>query len=122
MLERAKVVAMLATADASRARAFYAGVLGLTLIAEDRFALIFDANGVTLRIAKVREVAAPPYTALGWEVDDIDATVDALAARGVRFERFAGLDQDGRGVWDAPGGGRIAWFRDPDGNLLSLTE
>jgi catechol 2,3-dioxygenase-like lactoylglutathione lyase family enzyme len=116
------IVAMLATADAGRSRAFYEGTLGLRLVEEDGFALVFDANGTTLRVAKVREVAAPPYTSLGWSVPDVRGTARALAAKGVTFERYEGMGQDELGVWTPPGSSAgVCWFKDPDGNLLSLS-
>lgn len=120
MLERAKIIAFVATADADRARAFYAGTLGLTLVADDPYALVFDANGTALRVVKLETVDTPPYTTLGWQVDDIEATARGLAERGVAFERYAGMGQDDLGLWSA-GPVRVAWFKDPDGNLLSIT-
>ena len=122
MLGGAELIAFSATATPAEARAFYEGVLGLRLVADEPFALVFDANGVTLRVAKVTEVAPPPYTVLGWKVADIAAAVDVLSSRGAVFERFEGMEQDERGIWRSPGGARIAWFRDPAGNTLSLTQ
>jgi predicted enzyme related to lactoylglutathione lyase len=122
MLESAELIAFVATADVPRARHFYEDVVGLDLIGDDGFALVFDAHGTTLRVTQVAEVAVAPYTTLGWLVPDVVTTIAALAGRGVVFERFDGIDQDEHGIWTAPGGGRIAWFKDPDGNTLSLTE
>ena len=122
MLGSAKLVAFAAASDAARSRAFYRDVLGLKLISEDAFALVFDAHGTTLRLSLVKEVAAASYTVLGWEVGDITAAVGALSAAGVRFERYPWMEQDDLGVWHAPGGARVAWFKDPDGNLLSLSQ
>jgi catechol 2,3-dioxygenase-like lactoylglutathione lyase family enzyme len=122
MLGGSKLVAFLATADASRALPFYRDVLGLELESHDDFALVFDANGTRLRIARVREVPPAPYTVLGWHVDDIAKVVAALAAKGVTFEHYEGMGQDDAGIWHPPGGGHVAWFRDPDGNLLSLSQ
>jgi len=122
MLTRDKVMAFVATRDVVRARAFYQGTLGLRVVSDDDFALALDAGGTMLRVQKVAELSPHPFTALGWEVADIGATIDALGARGVEFARFPGLDQDPRGVWVSPSGARIAWFRDPDGNTLSLTQ
>jgi catechol 2,3-dioxygenase-like lactoylglutathione lyase family enzyme len=121
MLASAELMAFVATADAERARAFYEGVLGLPVVSEEPVALVFDANGTTLRMAKVERVATAPYTVLGWRVDDVGATVKALAARGVAFERYDGFEQDADGAWHVPGGGLVAWFKDPDGNLLSIS-
>jgi catechol 2,3-dioxygenase-like lactoylglutathione lyase family enzyme len=122
MLTRNKLMAFLATSDGARARAFYEGTLGLRVTSDDDFALALDAGGTILRVQKVEEVSPHPFTALGWEVPDIAATADALAARGVRFQRYGGMEQDARGVWRSPSGARIAWFTDPDGNVLSLTQ
>lgn len=122
MLESAELIAFVATADVPRARAFYEDVVGLELVGDDGFALVFDAHGTTLRVTQVAEVAVAPYTTLGWLVPDVVTTIAALAGRGVVFERFDGIDQDEHGIWTAPGGGRIAWFKDPDGNTLSVTQ
>jgi catechol 2,3-dioxygenase-like lactoylglutathione lyase family enzyme len=116
------VIAFLATTDAPRARAFYEGVLGLRFVADEEFALVFDADGTMLRIQKVRELKPLPHTALGWKVSDIRTTIAALRERGVSFERYAFLQQDSAGIWATADGALIAWFKDPDGNLLSLTE
>jgi catechol 2,3-dioxygenase-like lactoylglutathione lyase family enzyme len=122
MLANADPMAFIATAAPDAARRFYSDTLGLRLVADDDFALVYDLHGTTLRVQKVREIAPAPYTALGWKVADIAATVAALAARGVRFERYERLEQDAAGVWKTPAGARVAWFKDPDGNLLSLTQ
>ena len=123
MLESADLVAFAATADLARARAFYEGVLGLTVVDDTPIACVLDANGTTLRVTLVGDVVAvAPYTVLGWEVTDIEATIDDLVARGVAFERFDGMAQRDSGVWEAPGGALVAWFKDPDGNVLSLTQ
>lgn len=122
MLGQAAVVAFVATADADRARRFYEGVLGLTLREDSPFALVFEANGVVLRVQKVPSITPAPYTALGWTVTDIRQSMTGLVRRGVVFERYAGLAQDELGIWSSPGGAQVAWFRDPDGNILSLTQ
>ena len=122
MLSHSRLVGFVATAKPAEARSFYQGVLGLPLVEEGPFALVFDANGTTLRVQIVRSVSPAPYTALGWQVEDIRTTIRALAARGVIFERYDGLVQDGQGIWTSPDGSRVAWFKDPDGNTLSLTE
>jgi len=105
-----------------RRRASTRNTLGLRLIGEDSFALVFDAGGTTLRIATVPALQPAGYTVLGWIVPDIDRAVGDLAARGIVFRRVDGLEQDTLGVWTAPGGAKVAWFADPDGNTLSLTE
>ena len=120
MLNQSPLVCFVATADAERARAFYEGKLGLALTADNGYALIFEANGTQLRVQRVETVAPHPYTALGWEVDDLAATVRALAADGVAMARFPGLPLDADGIWDTPDGSRVAWFHDPDGNTLSI--
>ena len=122
MLRNAKLTAFAATAHPRRARAFYQGTLGLRLLTDDRFALAFDSNGVQLRIQKVEKVTPPPFTVLGWEVSSIRRAMTALAKAGVTFERYSFLEQDAAGVWTAPSGTKVAWFKDPDGNLLSLAE
>ena len=121
MLSNASLVAFIATADPAKARAFYESTLGLRCVSDDEYAVVFDANGTTLRIAKVQTVSPAPYTVLGWQVDDIERSARQLTAAGVSFERYDGMPQDALGIWTTPGG-RIAWFRDPDGNLLSVSQ
>jgi catechol 2,3-dioxygenase-like lactoylglutathione lyase family enzyme len=104
------------------AREFYEKTLGLTFISTDQFALVFDVSGTMLRIQKVDKVDPHGYTALGWEVADIKQEVSELRKRGVKFARYEEMDQDEQGIWKAPGGAKIAWFTDPDGNILSLTQ
>lgn len=118
------LIAFAPTTDPGKARAFYEGVLGLRLVADQKpFALEFDANGVMLRVTTVHELKPQPFTILGWRVEDIEGTADRLSAAGVKFERYQGMnDTDPRGIWNSPSGARIAWFKDPDGNVLSLTE
>jgi catechol 2,3-dioxygenase-like lactoylglutathione lyase family enzyme len=111
-----------ATQYPAPARKFYEETLGLALISEDPFAIVFDASGTMLRVQKVRELVPAQHTVLGWEVRDIRAEIEGLTKRGVRFERFDGLSQDELGVWTSPSGAKVAWFKDPDGNTLSLTE
>jgi catechol 2,3-dioxygenase-like lactoylglutathione lyase family enzyme len=122
MLESCDIVAFAATTDLARGRAFYEETLGLRLVEQDDFACVFDANGTILRVTRTAQVAQPGYTVLGWLVDDVQAAVSELVGRGVAFERFDGLGQDDDGIWTAPGGSRVAWFKDPDGNTLSLTQ
>jgi catechol 2,3-dioxygenase-like lactoylglutathione lyase family enzyme len=119
-----KLVAFAPTTDPAKARAFYEGVLGLRLVADEKpFALVFDANGTMLRVTTVHEHHPQPFTVLGWEVESIETTVQRLTTGGVEFLRFPGMnDRDALGIWTAPGGARIAWFHDPDKNVLSLTQ
>lgn len=120
MLDQSRLVCFVATTDAGRARAFYQGKLGIALVEDDGCSLIFDAHGTQLRMQRVETVAPHPYTALGWEVADLAATVRALGAAGVAMARFPGLALDADGIRDTPEGSRVAWFHDPDGNTLSL--
>ena len=125
MLGSANVVAFAPTRDPGKAREFYEKTLGLEFVSEDPFAVVFNANGVSLRVADVSTVKGfkpAPFTILGWEVPSADKAVDELTARGVYFERFPGMDQDKLGIWSSPTGARVAWFKDPDGNILSITE
>ena len=122
MLKNAKIMTFVGTLDATRARAFYRDTLGLTLVEENSFALVFDANGIMLRVTNVRELKPAQHTILGWDVPDIRASVNELAAAGVVFARYERLEQDADSIWTSPSGARIAWFPDPDGNTLSLTQ
>jgi len=124
MLSASKLTAFVGVRDPDRAKQFYLDTLGLTLVSEELpFALVFDADGTTLRVTIVQNVAAAPYTVLGWQVADIAETLKSLQQRGVHFERFPGLnDQHELGIWTAPGGTQVAWFKDPDGNLLSIAQ
>lgn len=122
MLSNAKIMAFAGTRDAARAKAFYRDQLGLSLVEENSFALVFDAAGTMLRVTNVPEITPAQYTVLGWQVSDITGSVRELAAKGVAFSRYPGMTQDDDGVWTSPGGARIAWFTDPDGNVLSLTQ
>jgi len=123
LLESVPIIAFSATTDADRAKAFYRDRLGLRLVSEDGFALVFDAAGTMLRIQRVKEVRVAQYTALGWQVPDIAAKVEELEKAGVRFEHYGMPGQDARGIWTPPGSAaKVAWFKDPDGNTLSLTQ
>jgi catechol 2,3-dioxygenase-like lactoylglutathione lyase family enzyme len=121
MLGSQNIVAFVPTRDAKKAREFYEGVLGLPVLGEDGFALVLNANGIMVRVAKVPEYKPYPFTILGWEIADIEKTVTELTQKGVRFENFQLPGQDERGIWNAPGA-RVAWFKDPDGNLLSVSQ
>ena len=115
-------ILFLATSNAERSRTFYERVLGLTFVADEPPALVFQIGLSMLRIQKVDQVHAPPYTALGWAVSDIRQTVHNLRAAGVVFQRYESLKQDSEGIWPAPSGAFVAWFQDPDGHVLSLTQ
>jgi catechol 2,3-dioxygenase-like lactoylglutathione lyase family enzyme len=122
MLTRADLVAFAPSTDLARSRAFYQRVLGLFLRHEDEFACVFDAHGTTLRVTRVPSLTPAPFTILGWVVPEISLAVAGLRGQQVDFLRFPGMDQDRDGVWSAPGGAKVAWFHDPDGNVLSLTQ
>ena len=121
MLGSHELIAFLAVRNADTARAFYRDTLGLRLVSEDRFALVFDANGTMLRVVPVGEIPQVRWTVLGWEVPDIVAAAQQLEAGGVKLERFEWV-KDERGIWTAPGGDKVAWFKDPDGNTLSISQ
>jgi catechol 2,3-dioxygenase-like lactoylglutathione lyase family enzyme len=119
-----KMIGFVTTSDAEKAKAFYRDVLGFPLLNEDDFALEFDANGTRVRVSKARGEFKPPhFTVLGWEVADIYAAIRELAADGVHFEQFNWpfRKQDEHGVWTTPNGDQVAWFKDPDGNTLSIS-
>ncbi|HEY2827300.1 MAG TPA: VOC family protein [Pirellulales bacterium] len=122
MLTAAHLVAFIATAQPERAKEFYETILELRLVSDDQFAMAFDCGGTQLRIQKVEKLSPHPFTALGWQVPDIRSAVAELKKRTVSFERYPFLSQDDLGIWQAPSGAKVAWFKDPDGNLLSLTE
>lgn len=122
MLANAKIGSFVATADAAAAREFYEHVLGLEFVSDEPYALVFNSNGTTLRIQKVSEVVVAPYTAIGWHVTGIAKVVTGLKERGVEFIFVEGFGQDELGIVTFPGGARVAWFKDPDGNTLSLDE
>jgi catechol 2,3-dioxygenase-like lactoylglutathione lyase family enzyme len=122
MLENQKLVAFVPITNADRARAFYCDTLHLRLVHEDGFALVFDVHGIMLRATLVRDLKPQPFTVLGWQVADAAATAQELAAGGVTLERFPGIEQDEHALWHAPGGAVIGWFKDPDGNILSISQ
>lgn len=122
MLGESSLVGFVASTDLDAAIAFYADRLGLELVDRIDFSCTFKVPGSTLRVIKVDEVVIAPYTVLGWEVDDVTAVAKGLAARGVAAEVYDGFGQDADGVWTAPSGSRIIWFKDPEGNVLSLSQ
>jgi catechol 2,3-dioxygenase-like lactoylglutathione lyase family enzyme len=123
-LGQADLVAFAASADLERARTFYEGALGLPLLHQDGYACLFSASakGTKLRVTLVQQVAVAPYTVLGWEVADIESIVKDLVLTGVVFEQFEGIEQDELGIWTSPDGSRVAWFKDPDRNILSVAQ
>jgi catechol 2,3-dioxygenase-like lactoylglutathione lyase family enzyme len=122
VLRTASPTAFVPTTDPARARRFYQDTLDLDFVGDEQFALVFDLAGTMLRITTVDEFHPQPFTLLGWRVGDAAAAVRELAGRGVSFESFGGLEQDPLGVWRSPSGAQVAWFKDPDGNLLSLSQ
>ena len=122
-LREQNIIAFVATRDLARAKSYYRDTLGLTLVAEQLpFALVFDAHGIMLRVTAVKELREAAYTVLGWEVPNMIEAVRVLEKAGVQFERYQGVPQDELGIWTAPSGDRVAWFKDPDGNTVSITQ
>ena len=117
-----KVVTFLLTQRPEAALAFYRDTMGLHFLRDDGFALVFDLDGVMLRIGRVQEFTAAQNTVLGWEAEDIAQEVTRLAARGILFERYPNMGQDAQAIATFPNGDRVAWFKDPDGNVLSLSQ
>ena len=122
MLADKKLKAFAPTMKPNKARSFYKDILGLKLLSEDNYALEFDANGTLLRVIIVQELRPQGFTILGWNVADIASTIKSLNKKGIVCEKYKFLDQDNLGVWTSPNGTKVAWFKDPDGNVLSLTE
>ena len=122
MLGSTNIVAFVPIKDSAKARAFYEGVLGLRFVKDDGFALVLEANGIMVRAAKMKEFTPAQFTILGWQVSDIEQVVRGLAARGVHFEIFGFFKQGELGIWTAPTGDKVAWFKDPDGNILSVSQ
>ena len=125
MLPTSPIIGFIPTKDADRSRAFYETTLGLHFVADDGFALVFRSGTNMIRIARAGDFTPPPYTVLGWEVADIVAEVTALTGKGLAFARYPFLppDQiDSLGIWSTPTGDKVAWFQDPDGNTLSLSQ
>jgi predicted enzyme related to lactoylglutathione lyase len=122
MLSDRKLKAFVPATNPKEARAFYKDLLGLTLLSEDNYALEFDANGVLLRVAIVQEFNPQSFTVLGWNVPDIHEVIRSLNKNGIECIKYDFLSQDHAGVWISPGGSKVAWFHDPDGNVLSLTQ
>jgi len=122
VLEGAQFIGFIPVADLAVARTFYVSTLELPVLDDSPFALVVDASGTSVRITPVGEFTPHPFTIAGWDVPDIDATIAVLDDRGVVFNRYDGMGRRANGVWEAPSGDLVAWFKDPDGNTLSLTE
>jgi catechol 2,3-dioxygenase-like lactoylglutathione lyase family enzyme len=122
-LGKYNIIGFISIVDVPRAKGFYRDTLGLRMVMEEPpFALVFDANGIMLRLGMAKEIAPAHGTVLGWQVPEITATVKNLAIAGVSFERYEGMDQDELSIWTSPTGAKVAWFKDPDGNTLSISE
>ena len=125
MLGSMPVITFVPCVKPERVRPFYEGTLGLRFVSEDQFAVVLEANGVMVRVVNVSGVPGhkpAPFTILGWVVPDIESIVRALQENGVALQRYPGMQQDPLGIWNAPSGARVAWFKDPEGNVLSVTE
>ncbi len=122
ILGNQQLKAFVPTINTPAAKTFYRDILGLTLLSEDQFALEFDANGILFRVITVQEFNPYPFTVLGWNVDDIKRVIGELNEKGVFCEKYSFMPQDEAGVWNSPSGAMVAWFKDPDGNVLSLTQ
>jgi catechol 2,3-dioxygenase-like lactoylglutathione lyase family enzyme len=123
MLNDYKLVGFLPTTDYARARSFYEGGLGLEFVSQDQFALVLRSGGNRIRIVRMDAVTPPKGTVLGWEVSGIQTVVTGLQKEGIVFEKYPWVqDPEGLGIWTAPNGDRVAWFKDPDGNILSVSE
>jgi catechol 2,3-dioxygenase-like lactoylglutathione lyase family enzyme len=122
MIAQNPLIVFIPTKDAARARVFYEEQLGLRFVSDDSFAVVMDANGTMVRIVRVGEFTPATFTILGWQVDDIHKTVAEMTSKGLQFTRYGFLEQSEDGVWTAPDGPKIAWFVDPDGNTLSLSQ
>ena len=121
MLDSARLMGFIPTTDYVRAKAFYVGILGLRLVAETEFALVLMSGAITVRVTKVSDFTPVGFTILGWQVEDIAAKVALLTSHGVEFQQYPWMEQDEAGIWTSPSGAKVAWFHDPDGNLLSLS-
>ncbi|HEY3769208.1 MAG TPA: VOC family protein [Candidatus Angelobacter sp.] len=122
MLNTAKIVAFVPIRDSQKSRPFYESVLGLRFVSDDPFALVMESNGIMVRLAKTPNFTPAGFTVMGWEISKIEEEAAALQKKGVTFEKFPGLQQEESGIWTAPGGAKVAWFKDPDGNILSLSQ
>ena len=122
MLAQCDVIGFVPTKNAAQARNFYEQTLGLRFLSDDLFAIVMEANGTMIRIVQVKDYTPFPFTILGWKVENIEDEVRTLIDRGISFHRYNWLEQSESGIWTAPGGAKVAWFHDPDGNVLSLSQ
>ena len=122
MLGSTNIIAFVPIKDPEKSRAFYEGILGLRFVKDDGFALVLDANGIMIRAAKMKDFTPAQFTVLGWEVSDIENVVRELGKNGIHFEVFGFFKQDELGIWTSPNGDKVAWFKDPDGNTLSVSQ
>lgn len=122
MIGKAKLLSLIGTARAEEAKVFYRDTLGLKFVVDDPFAIVFDMDGADLRVSKVPGFMPSAFAVLGFEVKDINAEIDAIVSRGVKMERYTFFQQDERGVWSGPDGTKVAWFKDPDGNIVSFVQ
>lgn len=122
MLASTKMIGFAITKDSKRARKFYADILGFTFVSEDQFALVIKTKENMIRISTVKDFTPAGHTILGWQVADIESVAAHLKERGVVFETYAWMKQSALGIWAAPGGDKVAWFKDPDGNVLSISQ
>ncbi len=122
MLAASKIIGFVPTKDSAKARSFYEGKLGFRFISDDMFALVMKAGETMIRIAKAKDFSPAQYTVLGWEVSNIEEVVTWLSERGVAFEKYPFIQDAKLGIWTAPNGDKVAWFKDPDGNVLSVSQ
>ena len=122
MMAAGTLIGFVPTRDAKRAREFYEGKLGLEFVSDDQFALVMRSGKNMVRIAKGADFKPAQYTVMGWEVEDVDAAVKWLNGRGVKFEKYPFVEDKVLGIWVTPNGDKVAWFKDPDGNVLSLSQ
>lgn len=122
MLASGKMIGFVPTKDSKQAREFYEGKLGFQFVSDDPFALVMKAGETMIRVAKAKDFTPAPYTVLGWEVKNIEAIVASLKNSGVVFEKYPFVQDQELGIWAAPTGDKIAWFKDPDGNVLSVSQ
>jgi predicted enzyme related to lactoylglutathione lyase len=122
MLNNSKIIGFAPTKDSAKAKKFYVDQLGLEFVSDDDYALVLNANGNMLRIIKGADFKPAHYTVLGWEVKNIETMVAGLKARGVGFEQYPFIQDRESGIWTTPDGSKVAWFKDPDGNVLSISQ